>query len=118
MLEQSDLETIRRNLEAERDKILQSFEDQKLETPLEDNPDEEDLADFVADQELRSSLEEFSECILERINQALERMDAGTYGKCQKCHGDILAERLLAMPYAEYCVDCQARLEKQAKVII
>lgn len=38
---------------------------------------------------------------------ALERMDAGTYGKCEKCGQEIPVERLEALPAARLCVTCK-----------
>jgi DnaK suppressor protein len=43
------------------------------------------------------------------IDQALERIDAGTYGRCTSCGLAIPAERLDAVPSAALCVPCSAR---------
>ena len=42
------------------------------------------------------------------IDQALERIDAGTYGRCVSCGTAIPAERLEAVPWAACCVPCSA----------
>ena len=39
---------------------------------------------------------------------ALERIDRGTYGRCQSCGGAIGRQRLLALPAARYCIACAA----------
>jgi RNA polymerase-binding transcription factor DksA len=114
MLASSDLEHIRLTLEMERVNLLQSIEDQMVVDLLEDNPDEEDLADFVVHHEIRSSLDQLNEGTLGRIDRALERLAAGTYGECLSCRGEIPNERLLALPYAEMCVGCQSRSEKRS----
>jgi DnaK suppressor protein len=114
MLAHTDLEHIRLTLEMERVHLLQSIEDQKVVQIMDDNPDEEDLADFVTHHEIRSTLDQFNEGVLERIDRALERLAAGTYGECQNCRGEIPGERLLALPYAEMCVGCQSRAEKRS----
>lgn len=41
------------------------------------------------------------------ITEALQRIDDGTYGRCERCHADIPWERLEIRPYARYCVPCQ-----------
>jgi len=46
------------------------------------------------------------EGILELVEDALTRIDDGTYGKCQECGKPIPAERLDAIPYTPYCVGC------------
>jgi DnaK suppressor protein len=50
------------------------------------------------------------------IDQALERLDAGTYGRCVLCGTAIPLERLLAVPWAALCVPCSARPGKSAAV--
>ncbi len=43
---------------------------------------------------------------LEQIEDALSRMDEGTYGRCEVCGGDIDDERLRSLPLTTRCVDC------------
>jgi RNA polymerase-binding transcription factor DksA len=43
---------------------------------------------------------------LEQINHALTKLENSVYGICEKCHGNISAERLDAIPFAAYCKDC------------
>ena len=50
------------------------------------------------------------------IDQALERIDAGTYGHCVSCGAPIPSERLAAVPWAALCVPCSARPGK-SKVV-
>lgn len=45
------------------------------------------------------------------VDAALERIDAGTFGRCTGCDREIPAERLAAMPTAELCVSCQTDRE-------
>ena len=40
------------------------------------------------------------------INQALTRLDAGTYGECSSCGNTIDEKRLLAVPYTTQCIQC------------
>ena len=51
--------------------------------------------------------------ILALINGALERMDEGTYGICQRCGKPINPERLEAFPYVAFDIDCQTILERE-----
>ena len=44
---------------------------------------------------------------LELVDAALARLDAGTYGPCQRCGRPIAPERLEAIPWAALCIDCQ-----------
>jgi RNA polymerase-binding transcription factor DksA len=50
---------------------------------------------------------------LSDIDGALERIDAGTYGVCSSCSGDIPPRRLEVLPFATLCVGCKAVADKQ-----
>lgn len=50
---------------------------------------------------------------LRLIEEALERTDEGTYGKCVSCDNDINIDRLKAIPYARLCIECARELEKK-----
>jgi DnaK suppressor protein len=43
---------------------------------------------------------------LRESTEALQRLDAGRYGHCERCGGAIARERLLARPTARTCIDC------------
>lgn len=53
---------------------------------------------------------------LHEINQALQRIDAGTYGVCEMSGKPITRARLEAIPFARLTVECQSQLEKENKV--
>ena len=50
--------------------------------------------------------------ILQQIEDALLRLDNGSFGSCENCKESIAAERLRALPWALYCVDCQDLFER------
>jgi DnaK suppressor protein len=41
---------------------------------------------------------------------ALERIERGSYGRCEKCGGAIGRQRLLALPAARLCIECTAKV--------
>lgn len=51
---------------------------------------------------------------LSEVDAALSRLDAGTYGICAACGKPIGDERLEVKPAARYCVEDQARIERDA----
>ena len=51
--------------------------------------------------------------IVDAIDRAVKRLDAGTYGVCVPAGRRLSVERLEAIPYAEECVDCKARAERR-----
>jgi RNA polymerase-binding transcription factor DksA len=52
---------------------------------------------------------------LELIEQALRRLEEGTYGKCAHCGKPIPEERLEMLPLTSYDVECQSKLEKKIR---
>ena len=72
------------------------------------------MADVGTDnyeQEFTLSLLENEEGVLDLIENALERIEDGTYGTCAECGGRIPKTRLNAIPYTPYCVKCASKLE-------
>ena len=63
------------------------------------------------DQELTLSLLGNEEDALEQIEAAIERIEEGSYGRCQTCGGRIRKSRLQAIPYVAQCVRCAAEQE-------
>lgn len=51
---------------------------------------------------------------LSEIDHALERLEAGTYGRCEACGREIGDERLAARPAARFCIDDQKEAEREA----
>lgn len=66
-----------------------------------------DTASVTFERELGSGLEEGAQQALERIDHALERLEQGAYGTCERCGKPISRERLLARPSATLCIDDQ-----------
>ncbi len=46
---------------------------------------------------------------LHEIEEALRKLDAGTYGLCEKCGRVIPSERLKAIPHTTYCINCKVK---------
>ncbi len=61
------------------------------------------------------SLHELRLRTLHDINLALGRIADGSYGRCLSCGHQIQKERLDALPYASYCLDCKELREEQSK---
>ena len=72
------------------------------------------IADDATDafeQTVGVALQRKVEATLDEVTQALAKLDDGTYGLCETCGARIDRARLEALPYATYCMDCQARQE-------
>lgn len=75
-----------------------------------------DVVDAALDSvqdELSSQLAEVESRELAFIENALEQIRQGNYGKCELCENTIPLARLQALPYATLCIDCQRESEKQ-----
>jgi RNA polymerase-binding protein DksA len=70
-----------------------------------------DLGTDNYEQEFTFSLLENQERTLEEIGEALNRMERGTYGRCEECGGEIPRARLQALPYARHCVACARKVQ-------
>jgi RNA polymerase-binding transcription factor DksA len=60
----------------------------------------------------RSEIEALSGTLAEtlgEIDHALAKLDAGTYGQCERCGGPIAEARLEAMPAARLCISCASK---------
>ena len=53
---------------------------------------------------------------LRAIEEALKKIEGGTFGTCEECGEQIEPARLKAMPLAKFCLDCQSQLEKETKL--
>jgi len=70
-----------------------------------------DVGSEVYNQELDTTLLENEAFIRNETLAALERIERGTYGRCEVCDKDIATERLDALPYARHCTPCAARAQ-------
>ena len=70
-----------------------------------------DLGTDNYDQEFTLGLIENEQGTLELVNEALRRMEKGTYGQCAECSEPISKPRLQAIPYARHCIRCARKLE-------
>ncbi len=66
-----------------------------------------DIASITFDRELDEGLEESAVQSLAQVDRALERIEHGSYGTCERCGKPIGAERLRARPWASLCIDDQ-----------
>jgi RNA polymerase-binding transcription factor DksA len=70
-----------------------------------------DLGTDNYDQEFTLGLIENEQTTLELVNEALSRVEKGTYGLCAECSEPISKPRLQAIPYAKHCIQCARKLE-------
>jgi DnaK suppressor protein len=76
-----------------------------------DGHDVVEQADTSAQAEVEYAFIEMQATSLTRIDRALARLDAGEYGRCSDCDGDIAEQRLRALPFAIRCRSCEQKRE-------
>jgi DnaK suppressor protein len=119
-LSKKQLDTLRAALEDERAQLIEQAADLDAEADIkqwrdggfDDDPADTGAANF--ERERAQSLALHARRILTQIDDALVRMDKGTYGTCQRCGKQIESARLEAIPYATLCLDCK-RLEEHGR---
>ena len=83
---------------------------------LESARDVGDQALMDLDRELGISLMEMRNRKRQAIDEALTRLNEGTYGICAECGIEVSEKRLEAVPFAKLCVQCQSRQELLEKI--
>jgi DnaK suppressor protein len=73
------------------------------------DPEEQSVSDFVRDVDF--ALMQMKSQTLLGIDEALHRLEEGTYGVCADCAQEIPEARLKALPFATRCRECQERFE-------
>ena len=80
---------------------------------------DEEAAQDIADKATNSYTKEFlfkksndDRFILQLVQEALERLDDGSYGACVVCGGEMQQKRLEAVPWARHCIECQEKQEQ------
>jgi len=92
---------------------------ESLAISLEDEVEEEtvdqhigDVGSVTLDREMELSIQGNTEHLLAQVNRALEKIEQGTYGRCDRCGREIGEGRLQAVPYANLCLEHQRELER------
>lgn len=114
-MDQATLDKIRSLMNEERDELISQLEEMGV-SPETGNPSEGEFEQGFADSGQataeKARVLSIAEGLIEiknEIDEALERMDDGSYGLCTSCGTQIPPERLEARPYARECVSCKQR---------
>lgn len=113
-----DMDAVRQQLEEERDRLNEEREE--IESADSENSQAEetgelsDYDDHIGDAASATferakdyALLENIEMMLQKVNRALDKVEDGSYGKCDRCGQEIGEPRLEAMPSATLCLKCQ-----------
>lgn len=79
----------------------------------EEQPDPTDQASLETDRSRALRFRDRDRRLIAKIQRALERLEAGTFGTCDACGGPISAARLRARPVTTLCIDCKREEERE-----
>lgn len=79
-------------------------------------PDPNDRATQESDRSFELRIRDRERRLINKIKEALERIDAGTFGICEMCEEDISEARLKARPVTTLCIDCKIEEERKEKI--
>jgi len=108
-----DLEYFRTILTQSLDDLLKKGDEEAflLRETTVDSSDFMDHAAMETDRSFRLRMRDRENKLMLKINQALSRIEEGTFGICEVCGGEISIKRLKARPVATYCIGCKNRME-------
>ncbi|MGI2336422.1 MAG: TraR/DksA family transcriptional regulator [Dehalogenimonas sp.] len=101
-------------------RLKEQFETLKASAPQEDRREgspfgkREEEATETADLENRLALEKRVLDQMAEVESALDKLEKGTFGKCEKCGQSIDPARLTALPYAKMCMACKSKQTRPA----
>ena len=108
-------EKFRKRLLAKQEELLHDLSRNREVTDESVDEQAQDMVDRATSaytREFAFSLSEADRRTLLLIDQALLRLDQGTYGTCVHCQGPVQDKRLEAVPWARHCLECQELQDK------
>jgi len=114
-----ELEYFRRILTQSLNDLLNKGDEEVclLREATVDSSDFMDHATMETDRSFRLRMRDREKKLMLKINQALTRIEEGTYGICEVCGGEISIKRLKARPVTTYCIDCKNKMEAMEKAV-
>jgi len=114
----TSLKKFKKLFESEKEKII--FNDRivrdEFSVNSDDRYDEVDQATVDTDQAMRMRLCNRETLYIKKLDEALRRIEEGTFGECDECGEDIEMRRLEARPTATLCVSCKEEQERKEHV--
>jgi DnaK suppressor protein len=79
-------------------------------------PDPNDRASLESDRNFELRIRDRERKLILKMQEAIKRIDDGTFGICEVCGGHISEKRLMARPVTTLCIDCKTKQEKNEKL--
>jgi DnaK suppressor protein len=117
-LREKKLQDIRKNLLMQRKELLVGAMEALNELPGQTVfPDLGDQATAEIDRNFMLRLKGREQKLLKKIEEALDRIDHGVFGICDKCGQEINVRRLEARPVTTMCIECKTLQEEEEKLM-
>jgi RNA polymerase-binding protein DksA len=81
---------------------------------IEQLSDPADITQQATEREMACRSLSRQAATVRQLRSAIERIDIGSYGLCMQCEGQIYLKRLKAIPWAEFCINCQGMADYSA----
>ena len=107
-----DVQIFKAALLKKRTEILGTGGIKPLQASMENNTRQGDMADQASgnnEVHIQLKLKQTDAKILQAIEEALARIDKGTYGVCRDCGEQIAEPRLHAIPWTRVCISCKEK---------
>ena len=116
-MDQKQVEYFKDLLQSQLDELIEeAYKTLNGMTTVKDNfPDPTDRASLETDRNFLLRIRDRERKLIEKIKEALERIDNGTFGMCEICGREIGEERLRARPVTTQCIDCKKKQEAREK---
>ncbi len=113
----TELQKLKEQLEGMKKDIYSDVEQTLTEMNAQSGniPDPNDRASVESDRSFELRLRGRERKLMEKIDEAIARIEDGTYGICDDCGEDIAVKRLEARPVAKFCIDCKTKQEQREK---
>ncbi len=82
----------------------------------ENYPDPTDRASLEPDRNFELRIRDRERKLIAKMQEAIKRIDDGTYGICEMCGNPISEKRLQARPVTTSCIDCKTKQERLEKL--
>jgi DnaK suppressor protein len=118
-MKKKELDRFKEDLENQLEELLSHADDtvSGMTTPKENFPDPTDRASLEADRNFMLRIRDRESKLIKKIKKALERIENGTFGICEKCGEDISLKRLQARPVTSQCIECKTKEEAMEKAL-
>lgn len=116
-MNQEQMDYFRNLLQSQLDELIQeALKTVNGMTSLKDNfPDPTDRASLETDRNFLLRIRDRERKLIDKIKEALERIDQGTFGICEMCGKEISQERLMARPVTTLCIECKKKQEARER---